>query len=337
MNETIVKEENWGRISGGRIAKRFTLSNGDLSVSLIDYGASVQRIVYRGMDMALSLPEASLYEKFRFGCIGATVGRYAGRVAEGRFCIDGTEYRLTRNHKGNHMHGGEQGFNTKLWEGRITDNNRVQFTLISPDGEEGYPGNLEVSVTYSLSEGNRLEILFGAVSDRDTIINLTNHCYFNPNGIDTKRHIFRKPPATDNRDTELFIEAERVLELGDNGLPTGKLLPVDDTSFDFRTQRPIAGGAYETPAGGYDHTFALCGHNDEEPVAVAKGVKSGVSIGFFTDQPAVQLYTMGNPGNIFALEAQRFPDSPNHSEFPSAVLRAGEKYSGSIAYVFSYR
>ena len=332
MHSERITEEIWGEISDSRKVKRYTLSNGELSVSVMDLGASVQRVVFRGLDMALSFPKAKLYEKFFFACFGATVGRYAGRIAGGQFRLDGREYRLTQNHNGHHLHGGALGFSRKIWEGSVIGDDCVQFTLLSPDGEEGYPGNLNVSVSYRVTRDNALEITFRAVSDRDTVINLTNHSYFNPNGIDTRFSLFRKPPKTDNRDVQLFINADHTLKLDGNDIPTGKQLPVDGTPFDFRTPKMLADD--DPSHGGFDHTFVLNPHETEQPVAFATGLKSGVTIECFTDQPAVQLFTLGNPGGAFALETQHFPDSPNHPEFPGTVLRAGEIFTSTTKYRF---
>ena len=338
MDHSIITEENWGKIAKNKTVSRYTLSNGELSVSVINFGATVQRIVYRGQEMIFSLPEARLYQKFSFGCIGAVVGRYAGRIAGGRFTLDGKEYRLTRNLKGNHLHGGRHGFNTKLWESRVIGNDCVEFTLLSPDGEEGYPGNLNVSVSYHVTDDNSLTVSYEAHSDRDTVINLTNHCYFNPNGVDSTFPKKQESDEPDNRDVSLMIDADRIVEL--NGeIPTGRLLPVEGTVFDFRTPRKLAVMAENLPDesfSGYDHTFALNHCDPEQPIAVARGLRSNITIKIFTDQPAVQLFTMGNPGNAFALETQHFPDSPNHPEFPSTVLRAGESFRSRTVYRFSY-
>ena len=329
-----ITREIWGRIKGN-VIHRYIISNDELSVSVINFGATVQRIVYRGLDMIVSLPEAKLYDKFSFGCIGAVVGRYAGRIAEGKFSIDGTEFQLTRNHNGNHLHGGIHGLNKKIWNGEIMekdDRNGVKFSMLSPDGDEGYPGNLSVSVTYSITDDNCLSVSYEAHSDRDTIINLTNHCYFNPNGMDNSPHNPNKPVETDNRNVEMTIFADRIVELK-NEIPTGRLLPVDGTVFDFLSPRPLMRDTESTE--GYDDTFVFIQHDIKQPVATAVGMKSGVKIECFTDQPAGQLFTMGNPGISFAFETQHFPDSPNHPEFPSTILKAGEIFRSTTAYKFS--
>ena len=334
-----VSREIWGRIDGNDVA-RYILSEDELSVSLISFGASVQRIVYRGLDMVISLPEPELYRKYAMACFGAVVGRYAGRIAGGRFSIDGREYRLTRNEKGNHLHGGKHGFGTRLWESRTTGDpaDGVTFSLLSPDGDEGYPGEMNVSVTYRVTSGHCLGISYEAFSSRDTVINLTNHCYFNPNGV--------IPPSPgrqnadslpDNRDIEMTILADSVVELS-GGLPTGRLLPVEGTGFDFRSPRKLARDRdISSPEddSGFDHTFVFLPHEPEQPVAVAAGLRSGVRISCYTDQPGAQLFTLGNPGSVFAFETQHFPDSPHHPEFPDTVLRAGDIFRSETVYQFS--
>lgn len=338
----IITEENWGKVSGNRSVKRYTVSNGELSVSVIDFGATVQRITFKGLDMVVSLPKPQLYEKFAQGCIGATVGRYAGRIAGGRFTIDGKQYQLTRNQNGNHLHGGEKGFHTQLWNSRILETDEgqcIEFTLLSPDGEEGYPGNLKASVRYRVTDDNSLEITYNAVSDRDTVINLTNHSYFNPNGIDSQFPGMHKRNIPDNSSVELIINADHILELNKDGIPTGKMLPVQNTPFDFRASRLLVSDMDGIPGktlGGYDHTFVFNLHKPEQPVAVAKGLLSGVKIEFQTHQPGAQLFTMGNPGMAFAFEAQHFPDSPHHLAFPETVLRAGVLYQSTTRYRFSH-
>lgn len=337
MNNMI--KEDWGRTSDGSEIFRWTVSGDRLSVSFINFGATVQSIVYQGrldrLNIAASLPDVSLYEKLSKACIGATVGRYAGRIANGRFKIDGREYQLTQNQRGNHLHGGESGFGAKVWEGHeFSDQNGtgVEFTRFSPDGEEGYPGNLTVTVRYTVTRDDCLEIAYRAVSDRDTVINLTNHTYFNPNGMMLGEPQF----YGDNRTVELKIDADCVLEIADE-LPTGRLLPVDGTPFDFRTPKPIARDMPNAPetADGYDHTFVFRHAGTDAPVAAAYGVKSGIRIECFTDQPGAQLYTMGNPGFAFAWEPQHFPDSPNHPDFPGTLLRAGEEFHSRTMYRFS--
>ena len=334
-------EENWGKVRGQQV-KRYTLASDRLSVSIINFGATIQRITYGGKDMIVSLPDAETYARLSRGCIGATVGRYAGRINGGRFSLDGTAYQLTRNQDGHHLHGGNTGFGAKLWDNAETvsfdGGAELRLRLFSPDGEEGYPGDLHVSAVFRVTEDDTLTVAYQAeVSKKDTIVNLTNHCYFTPNG-------FSRRSGTDNRDVELMMDADHILELN-HLIPTGKLLPVDGTPFDFRIPKPVSRDMAddEETASGYDHTFVfrhpdVYRHPDlSKPSVVAYGVKSGIQIECFTNQPGAQLFTMGNPGDAFALETQHFPDSPNHPDFPSTRLRVGDKFSSETVYRFSVR
>ena len=351
---------------------QYTLSNGALSVSLMDLGASVQRIVFHGADMVLSFPDPFLYLLLSRECFGATVGRYSGMIAGGRFQIDGKEYGLSLNHEGSHMHGGFNGFATKLWKGGICEDRNgkfVQFTLFSPDGEEGYPGNLQVRVVYRITPDNRLIMAYDAESDQDTIINLTNHCYFNPNGFPAFQQEQVQAFQGDNRYVEMTIASDKIVEL-EGQLPTGRFSPVDGTKFDFRHPTTLEKCGEEESGdkdGCYDNTFVFSNHAPDQAVARAKGLKSGISIEWFTDQPGAQLFTMGSkqgflflmslrpdmpipeedepeseselelnePRNSFAFETQHFPDSPNQPHFPGTVLRAGEKFHSETTLYFS--
>lgn len=335
----IIKEP-WGHAPDGSEVFRWTLSGDKLSVSIINFGATVQRMTYDGRDIIFSLPDVEKYAKFSFACIGATVGRYAGRIAGGEFCLNGVKYRLTQNHEGNHLHGGAQGFHTKVWDGDIVDcdgSQGLELHLFSPDGSEGYPGDLNVSAVFTVTQDDRFQIVYRAKCDKkDTILNLTNHCYFNLNGIRTNTSSFPESDS-DNNDVELMINADFITEQV-NSLPTGKLLPVDGTPFDFRTPKILAcdmSSAEETAKNGYDHFFVLREQEPNRPSVTAYSRRSGIFMECFTNRPGVQLFTMGNPGDAFALEAQSFPDAPNHPNFPTTVLRAGEEWCGRIIYQFS--
>lgn len=324
-------KENWGRLSSGQEVHRYRFTKGRLSVSLIDYGAAVQRITFNGLDMVVSLPEPALYEKFRIACIGAVVGRYAGRIAGGRVRIDGRQIMLSQNQGKNHLHGGFSGFSTRMWQGEIINDDNspgVNFSLLSPDGDEGYPGKLRVSVTYSITDDDGLSVEYEAASDKDTIINLTNHCYFTPNGYLPIGADSSGQSISDNSDVELMIASDRIVEL-DGDIPTGRLIPVEGTEFDFRGGKRLSGW--------FDNSFVLCPHDFSQAVASAAGMRSGVLVECFTDQPGAQLFTMGNPGTSFAFETQHFPDSPHHPDFPSTLLRADEVFRSRTIYRFSCR
>ena len=260
----------------------------------------------------------------------------ANRVGGAAFSLDGHRYSLFANDGANHLHGGKRGFDKYVWQAEQGED-FVRFSRLSPDGEEGYPGNLRLSVTYRLTEGNALCIRYEAVSDRDTIVSLTNHSYFNLNG------------GGSVLEQELQINAQRYSELGEGVLPTGKALPVEGSPFDFRSFKPIGQDIdAEHPqlalGGGYDHNFILSG-----PVAaLARSRETGIELCCETDLPGMQLYTanfLGNftgkggkamgPRQAFCLETQLFPNAMNCYGFPSPVLRAGQQMCHETCYKFS--
>lgn len=329
--------ETWGFIPNCGEVYKYTASGSRLTASFINFGATIQRITYDGIDIIFSMPDVEKYAKFSGGCMGATVGRYAGRIAGGAFEIDGIKYQLTRNQKGNHLHGGKHGFNTKLWCGapfEADDESGVEFRMISPDGDEGYPGNLKVSVRFAVTIDDRLKISYRAETDKPTVLNLTNHCYFNLNGLLMGKSRFPKSDG-DNSDIELMLNADYITELS-KSIPTGRLIDVTDTPFDFRTPKIISRDVGKIKGcDGYDHNFVFNNPTLDIPSATAFSHKSGLMMECFTDQPAAQLFTLGNPGSAFALETQHFPDSPNHPNFPNTVLRPNEVFESTTIYKFT--
>ena len=278
-----------------------------------------------------------------FGC---TTGRYANRIAGGKFTLDGTAYQLATNKEPNHLHGGpDEGLSKVDWNGEmLPEGNGVRFTYTSLDGQESYPGTLQVAVTYTLTDDNAVGIEYEATTDKPTIVNLTNHSYFNLAGHG-EGLIF---------DHELWINAARYTPTDEASIPTGELAEVDGTPLDFRTPRKIGeriGQLKETHAQGYDHNYVLNDFNGSvRRIAEVYEPNSGRVLTVDTDQPGVQLYT-GNflggqtckggktyPGHTaFCLETQHFPDSPNKPEFPSTVLRPGETYRHVCVYSFKVR
>src|SRR5438132_6900487 len=277
---------------------------------------------------------------------GAIIGRCANRIAKGKFALDGVEYRLARNNGMNSLHGGLKGFDKVLWRAERFENNHgigVVFTYTGKDGEEGYPGNLKATVTYTLTDQNELQIEYEATTDKATPINLTNHSYFNLAGEgrgDIVRHL-------------LTIEADRYTPTDDTQIPTGEIAPVAATPFDFRKPTPIgaridADHEQIRRGKGYDHNFVLNGGakasaergSTPTPYHAARVVdpSSGRAMDVLTTEPGVQLYTgnnldgsaVGKSGHAYGkrsalcLETQHFPDSPNHSNFPSTILRPGD-------------
>lgn len=284
------------------------------------------------------------------GYQGALIGRYGNRIGSGRFTLNGVTYQLAQNDNGkNHLHGGNVGFNQKLWDAvpfETSDSCGLILTLISPDGEENYPGKLDVKVTYTLTDKNELKIHYEAESDADTIVNLTNHSYFNLGGYSSGNIL----------DHTLWVDADSITEINGDLIATGKAYPVGGTPFDFRTPEKI-GARIEADdpqikfGGGYDHNFNLNKGSAFAKAAELYDEKSGRVMSVYTDQPGVQIYTsnMMNgdvkfkgglsqiPRSAICLETQHAPDSPNHPEFPTTTLRAGEKYDTTTVYAFGVK
>ena len=242
------------------------------------------------------------------------VGRYGNRIAGGRFDLDGFTYMLPCNEGENHLHGGPKGFDKQEWTITPLSEESLLMTRISPDGEEGYPGNLEISVLCTLTDKNELVLQYAAVTDAPTILNPTLHAWFNLHGSGeglTSTHLLK-------------INADYYTPVDAALIPTGEIAPVEGTPFDFRTAKPV------TPE--FDHNFVLRGASGEPAVALYEP-SNGIMLKIYTDQPGLQLYT-GRPDCGVVLETQHFPDSPHHADFPSTVLRPGEKYSQTAIYHF---
>lgn len=280
-----------------------------------------------GRLLALEVPDRE--GKFRnvvWGCADAAecaadkdyrqpiVGRYGNRIAGGRFDLDGFTYMLPCNEGENHLHGGPKGFDKQEWTITPLSEESLLMTRISPDGEEGYPGNLEISVLCTLTDKNELVLQYAAVTDASTILNPTLHAWFNLHGSGeglTSTHLLK-------------INADYYTPVDAALIPTGEIAPVEGTSFDFRTAKPVS------PE--FDHNFVLRGASGEPAVALYEP-SNGIMLKIYTDQPGLQLYT-GRPDCGVVLETQHFPDSPHHADFPSTVLRPGEKYSQTAIYHF---
>lgn len=314
-------------------------------VEIIDYGCRLVKIVVpdrNGVmtDVCLGLDTIDGYEKDNVS-LGAVVGRVANRIKDGRFSLNGKDYQLAVNCGSNHLHGGNIGYASKLWDSAVRDEKLV-LTLHSADGEEGYPGNLVLTVTYTWSEDNELSILYEASTDTDTLLNVTNHGYFNLNGAGSG-NVYSH---------ELFIDADMITELDDTQAPTGVFLPVGGTPFDFRTMHPIGKFMHSEHEqlkkfGTYDHNFIINGSGLRE-AAVLQSKESGIRMTCFTDMPGLQLYVPGQPieqpgkngavydrGCSVCLETQYYPDAINHDNFPSIVLHPGDEFRSKTIYHFS--
>ena len=349
-----ITQKPFGTAPDGSAVTMYTLTNANgSSISVIDYGAILVSIVVpdkHGVlgDVALGFDTIEKYAGGH-GCMGDTVGRYGNRIGKGRFTLDGVTYQLALNDHGkNHLHGGVAGFSKKMWKAVPTEGahrDSVAFHYLSPDGEENYPGNLDVTVTYTWDEDDNLIIRYEAVTDKPTLCNLTNHTYFNLGG-----HAHGTV-----RDHEVLIEADVITPVDDELIPLGSYLPVAGTALDLSDGMLLGDGldAMDTcsqmgPAGGYDHNFVL---RKGENMGLAAWVyleESGRVMEVLTDQPAVQLYTActtdlagGKDGAHYGkycglcLETQHCPDDPNNPQFPgTTVLRPGEKYDTTTIYAF---
>ncbi len=317
-----------------------TLSDGSVSVELIPYGAAIRaiRVPDRNgtmTDICLGYDTIEDYQHHD-ACFGGTIGRCANRIGGARFSIHGQEYRVTANEGDNQLHGGEMGFHRKLWAYTCFGNSAA-FTLDSPDGEEGFPGNLHTEVTYTLENGS-LTIDFRAVSDKDTVVNLTNHAYFNLAGHDGG-------PVQDH---VLTVRAGYYTPAGPGNIPTGEILPVLGTPLDLQGGAAL-GQRFADPflasSRGYDHNFVL--DATDAPAATLYCPRTGIALEMHTTLEGMQLYTSGflterrgmngiiyGPAHGVCLEPQHFPDAVNHVEFPSPILHAGEEYRHTIRYRF---
>ncbi|MET8399401.1 aldose epimerase family protein [Streptomyces sp900116325] len=326
---TAIRTEVFGTLADGTAVHRWTLERAGTRVRVLTYGGVVQSVEVPGRDgvraqVALGLPDLAAYEKPSGPYFGALVGRYANRIARGTFVLDGQTHRVTRNEGRNHVHGGARGFDRRVWEAReLTDG--VELSLVAEDGEEGFPGRLAVSAAYTLDEDGALRIAYRATTDAPTVLNLTNHTYWNLAGADSGSAVGHT----------LRIAAGRITPTDAESLPTGQFLPVDGTRYDFRETRTVGGG--------YDHNFVLYAA-DDGPAAELCDPVSGRVLTVTTTEPGLQLYTADHfdgrpygPCDGIALETQHFPDSPNRPEFPSTVLRPGEEYVSTTVYGFSVR
>ena len=274
---------------------------------------------------------------------GALIGRYGNRIAQGRFTLDGRTYQLATNNGPNALHGGTVGFGQRRWAaeaGTSPEGEFLRLTYHSPAGEEGYPGNLAVTVDYTLTTDNALRIAYTATTDQPTPLNLTNHSYFNLS-------LGRSPDVLAH---EITLPADRYTVVDATLIPTGELRPVPGTPFDFRTPHAIGARIAQVP-GGYDHNWVLNGETGPHPAATVYDPVSGRTLAVTTDQPGVQLYTgnfldgtlIGKNGTGygkhagFCLETQHFPDSPNQPGFPNTILRPGETFRSATSYRFGVR
>ena len=338
----MITNRPFGTLADGTPVTCWTLTNDNgLQAEVLDYGVTIRTLLVpdkNGTPVDVALGYETLEEYVNNGgYFGATIGRFANRIGGGVFELNGKTYQLYVAKQNNHSHGGKIGFDKKVWSGK-QEGDAVVFSLLSPDGEEGYPGNLQVSVTVSW-QGNGLQLRYHAETDQDTILNLTNHSYLNLNGHgsgDVHGHLMQ-------------INADSFTPGDETCLPTGEIAPVEGTAMDFRTMHAIGDKVdADEPcvklSKGYDSNYVLSG----SPAAVTVGDKTGIIMTTETDQPGVQLYTAnttkpraGKNGteygarSAFCLETQHYPDCIHHPDWPTCILRAGESFDSFTTYRFS--
>jgi aldose 1-epimerase len=347
-NEMRVTQRDFGEWNGEKVTAYTLVNKNGMSMTALDYGCTITEIITPDRNGALEnvvLGFDSLEEYQQHLYFGAVIGRHAGRIKNAEFELDGVTYRLAKNDNGNNLHGGVLGFDKVVWKTRVKeveDAVGLEFSYLSPDGEDGFPGNVEMKVTYTLTNQNEMLISYEGKSDKRTIINVTNHAYFNLSG-NLKRDIL---------DHTLTIKGSQFLELNEELLPTGEILPVAGTPFDFTQGRQIKAGidsgyTQNTIAGnGYDHPFLLNEHHNKE--IVLQDNVSGRVLVIETDEPGVVLYTGNQITNDFhfrgipskkylglCLETQGMPDSIHYPQFPSSILEKDEIFKSKTKYKFS--
>jgi aldose 1-epimerase len=343
-----ISSKEFGYTKDGQKVTAFELCNkSGMRVNILDFGGTVQSLIVpdsegKPTDVVLGYDDVESYENGSCN-YGAVVGRYANRIGGARFVLDGKEYLLEKNiGENNHVHG---IFNKKMFEAH-TDNGALVLRYTSPDMEEGFPGNLDLEVRYTLSDDNALEITYKATTDAPTVLNLTNHSYFNLNGQDGSTILNHK----------VRLNCSNFTEYTDSFAQTGKIIPVDNTPLDFREEHTFASRFNDDYrqfriCTGYDHNMVLDGKEGElKPIGTVKSDKTGICLDAFTTEPAVHFYSgnfmhfdsvqKGKNGicypkhGAFCLEAQHYPDSMNHPHFPSTILRPGEVYKQKTVYRF---
>jgi aldose 1-epimerase len=360
MPHPSVTSSSFGALADGTPIERFTLRSGrGVSVSVLTLGGIVQSLEVpdragRPANVALGFADLAGYTSEAYLAdnpyFGAIAGRYANRIAGGRFTLDGREHRLAANDGPNSLHGGERGFDRRVWTGEVVQRPGaagVALAYVSPAGEEGYPGRLAVEVRYTLDDRDRLRIDYEATTDAPTVVNLTNHTYWNLAG----------EGSGTVEDHRLQLVASRFTPVDAAAIPTGAIEPVAGTPLDFRRPQAIGARLREghpqlAAAQGYDHNWVLDGEGGDDGLAVAARLRdpaSGRALEISTTEPGIQFYSgnfldgtlYGTSGRAYrqgdglALETQHFPDSPNQPAFPSTVLRPGEVLRSSSVYAFS--
>ena len=333
----------------------YTIRNASgMEASITNYGGRIVSLLVpdregRMRDVVLGFDDLKDYYPERNETdFGASIGRYANRIKDGLISIDGKQYQLPRNNYGHCLHGGTRGWQYQFYKAVEVSANRLKLERVSPDGDQGFPGNVTASVTFTLTDDNRLDIRYEAVTDAPTVINMTNHSYFNLSG---------DPGSHDILNDELYINASRFTPVDDTFMTTGEIWPVEGTPMDFRVPKAIGKDIdvdYEQLRNGhgYDHNWVLDTAGDDSVVAASLySPVSGIELKVYTDEPGIQVYcgnfldgtVTGKGGVVYGhrtavcLETQKFPDTPNKPEWPSALLRPGETYTSHCVFEFGTR
>lgn len=339
-----------GELDGKQVKLYFLKNSNGLEMAVTNYGAKVVSLLVPDKnghfeDIVLGFDNLNGYLNAKEPYFGAAIGRYGNRIAKGKFTLNGKQYDLATNNSPNHLHGGKKGFNAQVWDANQVNGQTIEFSRLSPDGEEGYPGNLKVKMMYTLTNNNEFKVTYEAETDQPTVINLTHHSFFNLHGAGNGSI----------NDHVLMISAEKYTPVDNTLIPTGRIDPVKGTPMDFTKPTEIGKRVEENYeqlkfGKGYDHNWVLIENRSaEKPVATVWEPKSGRYMEVFTTEPGLQFYG-GNfldgkdkgknnkPYDFrtaFCLETQHFPDSPNQPAFPSTVLKPGENYKHSCTYKFS--
>ncbi|SIR09302.1 aldose 1-epimerase [Mucilaginibacter lappiensis] len=334
----------------GKQTHLYTLKNKNgITATFTNYGGRIVSLLVpdkngKLTDVVLGFESVEGFEKSTEPYYGATIGRYGNRIAKGKFKIDGKEYQSSINNTPNTLHGGKNGYQSVVWDGKQIDSSTVEFTYLSKDMEEGFPGNLNVKVTYSLTDNNEFKAVYEATTDKNTVVNLTNHAFFNLNGEGSGTIL----------DHLVQIDADNYVPVDSTLIPLGKIESVKGTPFDFTKPETIGKRINDNnvqlkDGKGYDHNFVLNKHDIKTPIATVVGDKSGIKMEVFTEEPGLQFYS-GNfmqAKNVmkrgikdefrtsFAMETQHYPDSPNQPQFPSTELKPGQTYKTQSLYKFS--
>jgi len=347
--ETLPTDSAFEKTVDGKQTHLFVLRNKNgMEAAITNYGGRLVTLLVpdsagKMIDVSVGMGSVDDYVKSSERYYGATIGRYGNRIAKGHFTLEGKQYTLATNNAPNSLHGGKNGYQDVVWDAKKVNDQTLELTYLSKDMEEGYPGNLKIKVTYSLTDDNGFKCSYEATTDKTTVVNLTNHAYFNLNGEGSGtilNHLVQ-------------IKADNYTPVDSTLIPTGKIESVKGTPFDFTTATTI--GARIADANeqlkngkGYDHNFVLNKHTMADPIATVKGDKTGIVMEVYTEEPGMQFYS-GNfmqAKNImkygdkddfrsaFAMETQHYPDSPNQPQFPSTVLKPGQVYKTESLYKF---